>query len=56
MESAVQQIPGQVMAVNSFLVHGPEGVVVVDGMLTVSGLPRVEVTGWVRRPGRPMGC
>jgi len=36
MESAVQQIPGQVMAVNSFLVHGPEGVVVVDGMLTVS--------------------
>ena len=24
------------MPVNSFVVHGPEGVVVVDGMLTVS--------------------
>jgi glyoxylase-like metal-dependent hydrolase (beta-lactamase superfamily II) len=36
MESAVQQIPGQVMAVNSFLVHGAEGVVVVNGMLAVS--------------------
>jgi glyoxylase-like metal-dependent hydrolase (beta-lactamase superfamily II) len=29
-------IVGQVMAVNSFIIHGPGGLVVVDGMLTVS--------------------
>jgi glyoxylase-like metal-dependent hydrolase (beta-lactamase superfamily II) len=36
MDSRVQRIAGQVMTVNSFLVYGSEGVVVVDGMLTVS--------------------
>jgi glyoxylase-like metal-dependent hydrolase (beta-lactamase superfamily II) len=36
MEIRVQRIAGRVMAVNSYLVHGPEGVLVVDGMLTVS--------------------
>ena len=36
MRTPVQRIPGRLMAVNSFLVHGPDGIVVVDGMLTVS--------------------
>jgi glyoxylase-like metal-dependent hydrolase (beta-lactamase superfamily II) len=32
----IDQIAGQVMLVNSFVVHGPDGLVVVDGMLTTS--------------------
>ena len=32
----VERVEGRAMPVNSFLVHGPEGLVVVDGMLTVS--------------------
>jgi glyoxylase-like metal-dependent hydrolase (beta-lactamase superfamily II) len=32
----IDRIEGRAMPVNSFVVHGPEGVVVVDGMLTVS--------------------
>jgi len=36
MSHRIERIEGRVMAVNSFLVHGPEGVVVIDGMLTVS--------------------
>lgn len=52
MESPVQRIPGRVMAVNSFLVHGPEGVVVVDGMLTVSDAELVRAA--VDRSGAPL--
>jgi glyoxylase-like metal-dependent hydrolase (beta-lactamase superfamily II) len=36
MTGQVERIEGRVMPVNAFLVHGPDGVVVVDGMLTVT--------------------
>jgi alkyl sulfatase BDS1-like metallo-beta-lactamase superfamily hydrolase len=32
----IDRIAGRVMAVNAFVIHGPDGLVVVDGMLTVS--------------------
>jgi glyoxylase-like metal-dependent hydrolase (beta-lactamase superfamily II) len=32
----IDRIAGQIMPVNSFVVHGPDGLVVVDGMLTIS--------------------
>jgi glyoxylase-like metal-dependent hydrolase (beta-lactamase superfamily II) len=32
----IDRIQGQVMPVNSFLIHGPDGIVVIDGMLTIS--------------------
>jgi alkyl sulfatase BDS1-like metallo-beta-lactamase superfamily hydrolase len=40
------------MTVNSFLVHGPEGVVVADGMLTVSDAELVRAA--VDRSGVPL--
>ena len=49
MKSPVQRIPGRLMAVNSFLVHGPDGIVVVDGMLTVSDAELVRAA--VERSG-----
>jgi glyoxylase-like metal-dependent hydrolase (beta-lactamase superfamily II) len=36
MSFRIDRIAGQVMTVNSFVVHGPDGLVVVDGMLTTS--------------------
>jgi glyoxylase-like metal-dependent hydrolase (beta-lactamase superfamily II) len=36
MTYRIDRVAGRVMPVNSFLVHGPDGLVVVDGMLTVS--------------------
>jgi glyoxylase-like metal-dependent hydrolase (beta-lactamase superfamily II) len=36
MTGHIDRIEGRVMPVNAFLVHGADGVVVVDGMLTVS--------------------
>lgn len=36
MTYRIDRIAGQVMPVNSFVVHGPDGLVVVDGMLTTS--------------------
>lgn len=36
MSHRIERIEGQVMPVNSFIIHGPDGLVVVDGMLTVS--------------------
>jgi glyoxylase-like metal-dependent hydrolase (beta-lactamase superfamily II) len=36
MTYRIDRIEGRVMPVNAFLVHGPEGLVLVDGMLTVS--------------------
>ena len=36
MTHRIDRIEGQVMPVNSYLLHGPDGLVVVDGMLTVS--------------------
>jgi glyoxylase-like metal-dependent hydrolase (beta-lactamase superfamily II) len=38
----IERIEGRVMPVNTFLVRGPDGVVVVDGMLTVSDAARVR--------------
>jgi glyoxylase-like metal-dependent hydrolase (beta-lactamase superfamily II) len=38
----IERIEGRVLPVNTFLVRGPEGVVVVDGMLTVSDAARVR--------------
>jgi hypothetical protein len=32
----IDRIQGQVMPVNSFLIGGPDGIVVIDGMLTIS--------------------
>jgi glyoxylase-like metal-dependent hydrolase (beta-lactamase superfamily II) len=48
----IERIAGQVMPVNSFVVHGPKGVVVVDGMLTVSDAARVRAA--VERAGAPL--
>jgi glyoxylase-like metal-dependent hydrolase (beta-lactamase superfamily II) len=48
----IERIAGQVMPVNSFVVHGPEGVVVVDGMLTVSDAALVRAA--VERAGGPL--
>lgn len=36
MHNHIERVAGRVMAVNSYLVHGPDGVVIIDGMLTVS--------------------
>jgi glyoxylase-like metal-dependent hydrolase (beta-lactamase superfamily II) len=36
MTAQIDRIEGRGMPVNAFLVHGPDGVVLVDGMLTVS--------------------
>jgi glyoxylase-like metal-dependent hydrolase (beta-lactamase superfamily II) len=32
----IERVEGTVMAVNSYLVHGPDGVIVVDGQLTIT--------------------
>lgn len=39
---SIERIEGDVMAVNSFLVHGPEGLVVIDGQLTRSDAAKVR--------------
>jgi glyoxylase-like metal-dependent hydrolase (beta-lactamase superfamily II) len=44
MTGQIDRIEGQVMPVNAFLVHGPDGVVVVDGMLTVTDAALVRQT------------
>lgn len=48
-EFAIERIEGDVMTVNSFLVHAPDGLVVIDGQLTVSDAAKVraavEATG-----------
>jgi glyoxylase-like metal-dependent hydrolase (beta-lactamase superfamily II) len=36
MTYRIDRIAGGVMPVNSFVIHGPDGLVVVDGMLTIS--------------------
>lgn len=41
-EFTIDRVEGDLMAVNSFLVHGPGGVVVVDGQLTVSDAAKVR--------------
>ncbi len=51
-DARIRRIAGQVMPVNSFLVQGPDGVVVVDGMLTVSDAGMVREA--VERSGLPL--
>jgi glyoxylase-like metal-dependent hydrolase (beta-lactamase superfamily II) len=36
MTPRIERVEGTVMAVNSYLVHGPDGIIVVDGQLTIS--------------------
>jgi glyoxylase-like metal-dependent hydrolase (beta-lactamase superfamily II) len=47
MPYRIDRIEGRVMPVNAFVIHGPDGLVVVDGMLTVAdaGLVRRAITG-----------
>jgi glyoxylase-like metal-dependent hydrolase (beta-lactamase superfamily II) len=40
----IDRVEGEVMFVNSYLVHGPNGVVLIDGMLTVSDAKKVRTT------------
>lgn len=48
----IERVEGDLMAVNSYLVHGPTGVVVVDGQLTVSDAGKVRAA--VAAAGRPL--
>lgn len=52
MAYRVDRIEGRVMPVNSFLIHGPDGIVVVDGMLTVSDAALVRKA--IADTGRPL--
>lgn len=38
----IERVEGDLMAVNSYLVHGPDGIVVVDGQLTFSDAAKVR--------------
>src|SRR5689334_11343190 len=38
----IDHVEGDVMLVNSYVVHGPTGIVVIDGMLTVSDARKVR--------------
>jgi glyoxylase-like metal-dependent hydrolase (beta-lactamase superfamily II) len=42
MTIQITRVAGEVMTVNAYLVHGPEGVTIVDGMLTVSDARKVR--------------
>lgn len=48
----IDRVEGDVMAVNSYVVHGPEGLVVVDGQLTVPDAGKVRAA--VEQTGRPV--
>lgn len=52
MPHRIDRIEGKVMPVNSFVIHGPEGLVVVDGMLTVSDAALVR--SMVDLAGQPL--
>jgi glyoxylase-like metal-dependent hydrolase (beta-lactamase superfamily II) len=52
MPHRIDRIEGRVMPVNSFVVHGPDGLVVVDGMLTVSDAALVRAA--IDEPGQPL--
>lgn len=58
----IERVEGDVMPVNSYLIHGPTGLVVVDGQLTVSDATKVRraidaadvpVAGMVLTHGHP---
>ena len=40
--AVIERVEGEVMAVNSFVVHGPSGLVIVDGQLTVPDADKVR--------------
>jgi hypothetical protein len=42
MTIQITRIAGDVMKVNAYLIHGPSGVTIVDGMLTVSDASKVR--------------
>jgi glyoxylase-like metal-dependent hydrolase (beta-lactamase superfamily II) len=42
MTIQITRVTGDVMQVNAFLVHGPRGITIVDGMLTVSDARKVR--------------
>jgi glyoxylase-like metal-dependent hydrolase (beta-lactamase superfamily II) len=52
MPYRVDRIEGRVMAVNSFVIHAPDGLVVVDGMLTLSDARLVREA--IDAAGRPL--
>jgi glyoxylase-like metal-dependent hydrolase (beta-lactamase superfamily II) len=52
MTHRIDRIEGQVMPVNAYVVHGPDGLVVVDGMLTVSDAALVRAA--IDQAGRPV--
>ena len=45
MTDRIDRIEGQAMPVNSFLVHGPDGVVVVDAIIRRDDQLKDEVVG-----------
>ena len=52
MPYRIDRIEGRVMPVNAFVIHGPGGIVVVDGMLTVSDATLVRRA--IDDAGRPL--
>src|SRR6266567_1269552 len=52
MTPRIERAEGTVMAVNSYLIHGPDGIIVVDGQLTVSDALAVRKA--VERTGRAL--
>jgi glyoxylase-like metal-dependent hydrolase (beta-lactamase superfamily II) len=48
----IDRIQGQVMPVNSFVIHGPGGIVVIDGMLTISDARLVHRA--ISESGKPL--
>lgn len=52
MSSRVERVAGRVMPVNAFVIHGPDGLVVVDAMLAVSDAKLVG--DLIADSGRPL--
>ncbi len=52
MMNRITRVEGRVMSVNSYLLHGPEGIVVIDGMLTVGDAALVREA--IDESGRPL--
>jgi glyoxylase-like metal-dependent hydrolase (beta-lactamase superfamily II) len=48
----IDRIEGRIMPVNAYVVHGPDGVVVVDAMLTISDAALLR--GAIDEAGRPL--
>jgi glyoxylase-like metal-dependent hydrolase (beta-lactamase superfamily II) len=50
MTPRIERIEGTVMAVNSYLIHDPGGIIVVDGQLTIADADAVR--GAIERSGQ----